>query len=199
MPAITTSERFPRANDAWEDRAEPDKMCVAWKLAYKQAHAKARVKAQAHGGTTNFGAENSATPPEAQLPLDAQHEGAGENINSLEGYFTNLAAAATNEKEILNQLVLNNTTLTTTNESLVALVKNQANDLKNLDRELTRLKKPQAQASPGTPPPFALTAKRRGITKLKIVMSSQRTKKSAPQDGTAPCDGGGPYAITVAI
>ena len=45
-----------------------------------------------------------------------------------------LATAATNEKELLNQLVLNNTTLTNSNESLVALVKKQANDLKNLER-----------------------------------------------------------------
>ena len=54
-------------------------------------------------------------------------------MNSLDGYFTNLAAAATNEKEILNQLVLNNTTLTNTNESLVALVNKKAGDLKNLE------------------------------------------------------------------
>ena len=79
-----------------------------------------------------FGATNSAAPPEAQLPLDAQHEGAGGNMNFLEGYFTNLVAAATNEKELLTQLVLNNTTLTTTNKSLVALVKKQSGDLKNL-------------------------------------------------------------------
>ena len=82
---MLTSERFPWANDAWEDRAETDKMWASWKLAYKEAHAKARVKAQAHGGNTKFGAGNSAAPSEAQLPLDAQHEGAGENINSLEG------------------------------------------------------------------------------------------------------------------
>ena len=128
--AMLTSERFPPANTAWEDRAETDKTCAAWKIAYKQAHTKARVKAQAHGGNTKFGAANSAAPPESQLPLDAQHEGAGENINSLEGYFTNLSAAATNEKENLNHLVLNNTTLTNTNESLVALFKKQANDCK---------------------------------------------------------------------
>ena len=133
LTTMLTRERFPRANDAWEDRAEIDKTWAAWKLAYKQAHAKARVNAQAHGGNTKFGAANSAAPPEAQLPLDAQHEGAGENMNSLEGYFTNLAVAATNKKEILTQLVLNNTTLTTTNESLVDLVKKQAGDLKNLE------------------------------------------------------------------
>ena len=69
-----------------------------------------------------FGAANSAAPPETQLPLDTQNEGAGENMNSLKGYFTNLAAAATNEKELLTQLVLNNTTLTTTDEGRQALV-----------------------------------------------------------------------------
>ena len=73
-------------------------------------------------------------------------------MDSLEGYFTNLAAAATNEKELLTQLVLNNTTLTTINESLMALVKKQAGDLKNLERELARLKKPQAHAIPRNPP-----------------------------------------------
>ena len=66
--AMLTSERFPGANDAWEDRAEVDKTWAAWKLAYKQAHAKARVKAQAHGGSTKFGAENSAAPQKPKSP-----------------------------------------------------------------------------------------------------------------------------------
>ena len=96
--AMLTSERFPWANDAWEDREDPDKTWVAWKLAYKQAHAKARVKAQAHGNNTKFGTANSAAHPEYQLPLDSQHEGASANINTLKVYFTNLAVAATNEK-----------------------------------------------------------------------------------------------------
>ena len=94
-------------------------------------------------------------------------------MNSLEGYFTNLAAVATNEKELLTQLVLNNTTLTTTNESLAALVKKQAGDIKNLERENARLKKtPQSQPAQGTLPPFALTAKRRVTTKQNIVTNS---------------------------
>ena len=52
---MLASERFPRANDDLEDRAELEKTWAACKLAYKQAHAKARVKAQAHEGSTNFG------------------------------------------------------------------------------------------------------------------------------------------------
>ena len=118
---MLTSERFPRANDDWEDRAELDKTWAAWKLAYKQAHAKARVKAQAHEGSTKFGAANSVARPEDPLPLDTQHKGASGDVKTLEGYFDNLAAAATNQKDVLNQLVLNNTMLTNTNESRVSL------------------------------------------------------------------------------
>ena len=95
-----------------------------------------RVKSQAHEGSTKFGAANSAARPEDQLPLNTHHEGDRGDVKTLEGYFDNLAAAATNEKDVLNQLVLNNATLTNSNESLVALVKKQAKDLKNLEREL---------------------------------------------------------------
>ena len=45
-------------------------------------------------------------------------------IKALEGYFDTLAAAAVNEKSMLQQMVLNNNTLTTSNEILVDLVKN---------------------------------------------------------------------------
>ena len=44
---MLTSERFPRANDDWEERADRDKTWPQWKSAYNRAHAKARVKAQA--------------------------------------------------------------------------------------------------------------------------------------------------------
>ena len=70
------SERSPRANENWEDRAECEKTCATWKLAYKQAHTKARVKAQAHYGSTKFGAANSAARQDAHLPLDNQLKGA---------------------------------------------------------------------------------------------------------------------------
>ena len=95
---MLTSERFPRANNDWEERAELDKTWAVWKLAYKKDHAKARAKAQAHEGSTKFGAANSAACPEDQLPLDTQHDGTSKNFNTLEGYFKNLAAAVTNEK-----------------------------------------------------------------------------------------------------
>ena len=46
--AMLTTERFPRANDDWEERAERDKTWLQWNQAYKKAHAKARIKAQAN-------------------------------------------------------------------------------------------------------------------------------------------------------
>ena len=62
--------------------------------------------------------------------------------------------------ELLNQLVLNNTTLTNSNESLVDLVKEQDNDLKNLERELARLQKPQV--STRNPPTLCAKYKKEG-------------------------------------
>ena len=118
--AMLTSERFPIVNDNWEDRAERDKTWATWKLAYKQAHAKVRVKAQATEGRTKFGAAHSAALQEAShLPLDNQLEEDSSDVKTLEEYFNNLAAAATNKKDVLKQLVLNNTTLATSNESLL--------------------------------------------------------------------------------
>ena len=62
-------------------------------------------------------------------------------IKAPKGYLKNLAAAALNEKGVLLQLVLNNTTLVTSNESLVALVKKLSGEITNLEREISRLKK----------------------------------------------------------
>ena len=62
-------------------------------------------------------------------------------MKALEGYFNNLAAAAVNEKSVLEQLVMNNTKLAVTNKHLVAMVKKLTNEIKNLERETSRLKK----------------------------------------------------------
>ena len=67
-------------------------------------------------------------------PLNNQIEEYGVGLKALEGYFDNLAATSVNEKWVLQPLVLNNTTLATSNESLVALVKKLSGDIKNLER-----------------------------------------------------------------
>ena len=77
------------------------------------------------------------TPP----PLDNQLEEEEVGIKAMEGYFNNLAAAAVNKKSVLQQLVLNKTTLTTSNEILVALVKKITGDMMKQEQEILRLKK----------------------------------------------------------
>ena len=140
--AMLTSEHFPRANDDREERAERDKTWPQRKSAYKRAHAKARVKAQANDGSAKFGAAKSAARLDnITPPLDNQLEEDGVGLKALEGYFVNLAAAAVNEKGVLQQLMLNNNTLATSKESLVDLVKKLSGDIKNLEREISRLKK----------------------------------------------------------
>ena len=100
------------------------------------------MKAQANDVSVKFGAANSdARQDTVNPPLDNQLEEGGGDPKTLEGYFDNLAAAAVTEKVVLHQLVLNNTTQSTSNKSLVALVKNLSNDIKNLEREISRMKK----------------------------------------------------------
>ena len=62
-------------------------------------------------------------------------------MKALEGYYDNLAAAAVNEKSVLEQLVLNNTKLAASNKSRVTMVKKLTGDIKNLERDNSRLKK----------------------------------------------------------
>ena len=62
-------------------------------------------------------------------------------MQTLDGYFNNFAAAAVNEKLILEQLVANNTKLAATNKNLVTIFKKQTNDIKYLGWETSRLKK----------------------------------------------------------
>ena len=79
-------------------------------------HTKARVKVQVNNGSVKFGASNSAALQEnANTPLNNQQEEDGRDLETLEGYFDNLAATAVNKKGVLHQLLLNNTTLSTNN------------------------------------------------------------------------------------
>ena len=114
---------------------------MQWKLAHNKAHAQARIKAQANDGTAKFGAENSAARQDTTRPtVNNQLEVEDGGIRAIEGYFDNLYAAVVNEKSVLQQLVLNNTMFTTSNESLVVLIKKLTGDIKNLERENSYLK-----------------------------------------------------------
>ena len=62
------------------------------------------------------------------------------NAKDLEGYFDNLAAAATNEKAVLGQLVANNTTLTETNAEMAEAIKHLQATVQMLRQEMKEFK-----------------------------------------------------------
>ena len=100
-------------------------------------------------------------------------------MKNLEGYLNNLAAAAVNEKYVLKQLVLNNTKLATSNESLVALVKKQNNDIKNLERELSHIKK-GGQARARNPPTLCANYKKEGYHQPQDCYKLAKNKDKSP-------------------
>ena len=59
----------------------------------------------------------------------------------MEGFFDNLAAAATNEKAVLAQLTDNNTKLVNMNEELAASVKKLTNENRQLQQEINTLRR----------------------------------------------------------
>ena len=65
---------------------EQDKTWIQWNLAYKKAHALARIKAQANEGTVNFGAANSAACQETRPTVENKLEVEDGGIQALEGY-----------------------------------------------------------------------------------------------------------------
>ena len=125
---MLTTERFSRTNDDQEDCAEADKNWAKWKAAYKKAHAKARIRAQANEGSVKFGVANAAATLGKTQEVET-HQGVDKGgMKSLEGYFDNLTAAANNGKSVLDKLVAKNTKLAATNKNLVAIVKKLAKD-----------------------------------------------------------------------
>ena len=142
---LFNTERFLKKNNNWEDRAEADKTSSNWKAAYKKAHTKACIKAQANKGSVKFGAENSAAILETTQGVETNQGVSEGGMKYLEEYFDNLAAAAVNQKLVIEQLVANNTKLAATNENLVEIVKELTNDIKSLKRETSRLNKTGGQ------------------------------------------------------
>ena len=145
--AMLTTEIFLRTNNNWEDRAKAGKTWAKWKAAYNKSHAKAQVKAQANEGAVKFGVANVAARFETTHEVETNHGIDKGGMKSLEGYFDNLAAAAVNEKSVLEQLVSNSTKLAATNEDLVALVKKLTNEINNLESNTSRLKKTGKQVN----------------------------------------------------
>ena len=101
-------------------------------------------------------------------------------IKALEGYFDNLAAAAVNEKSVPQKLLLNDTTLAKCNESLVALVKKLTGDIKNLERDNSRLKKGEEVSGSGTS--LCNHCKKEGYHQPEACYELDKNKDKRPPD-----------------
>ena len=75
--------------------------------------------------------------------------------------------------------MLNNTTLATSNKSLVDLVKKQQNEIKNLERELSRYNNP-TQASARNPPTLCANCKKEGYHQPQDCYELAKNKDKRP-------------------
>ena len=88
----------PRTADEWEDLDASAQIWDAWKTAYKTADMKERVRRLATGENSAHGALRQNVAPQG-TSIDNLV-----NKDDLEYYFDNLAAAATTETVVLEQL-----------------------------------------------------------------------------------------------
>ena len=110
--AMFYTQQFPSANDKLEDTDLADKTWEEWKMHFKSAGQKANVSRAALITQDQSGASHGAgllAPPDTPT-LD--------QTKVMDEYFDALAAAASTEKEILEDLVLSNTVLTKSNTKL---------------------------------------------------------------------------------
>lgn len=138
--AMLKTQQFPRVNDEWEDMPRAERTWPKWKAMYKRAQANARVKKLAADGQDQFGgmaAPGGNARGVRFAPVTAQPP---PNANELAGYFDNLAAAATNEKAVLEQLVANNATLTATNAEMADAIKHLQATVQMLRQEMKEFK-----------------------------------------------------------
>ena len=147
--SIQKLQRFPRASEKCEDITKDTQTWDAWKVLYKDAHAKALINNSALKGY-QFGAANESgvRAPLGKNKRDTKPHCAAEDeldtgggTAEMEGFFDNLVAAATNDKAVLAQLIDNNTKLVNTNEELAASVKRLTNETKQLQQEINTLRR----------------------------------------------------------
>ena len=94
---------------------------------------------QAHA-SNQFGGVAAAAGNARQLQFAPVTAPPPPTTNDLAGYFDNLAAAATNEKAVLDQLVANNATLTTTNAEMADVIKSLQANVQMLRQEVSGFK-----------------------------------------------------------
>ncbi len=113
--SILTSGHFPRPTDDWEALARNNKTWTAWKTHYRAAHIARKRQMLAAGATSSTGLANAVTGGDDPTISP-------DTFARLDRYLDNLAAAATNERTTLTQLIENNATLTANIATLTASV-----------------------------------------------------------------------------
>ena len=87
------TDRFPRANEIWDELPGANRTWDRWKAIYRKADMAKKVKNTAQGGQDHFGehgAFDKETAQEGELPQLS--------VAELDRYFSSLANAATTEK-----------------------------------------------------------------------------------------------------
>ena len=85
-------------------------------------------------GSDKFGAANAAARVHTTSKVETNNGVNEGGMKALEVYFYNLAAAAVNNKSVLELMVANNAKLAATNNELFAIVKKLSNKIKILER-----------------------------------------------------------------
>ena len=127
--AMLRTDRFPRANEIWEEFPGAYRTWARWKAIYRKANMAKNFKKTSQGGQSHFGAHgafDNVLVPEGEMPQLS--------VAELDGYFSSLAIVATIEKDILAALVKINATLTTSNVYLTATVANLQKQLANIGK-----------------------------------------------------------------
>ena len=145
-------EIFSRAEKIWEDLSKEKHDWDAWKKVYKSADSKAKLNKQSVAGQDQFSAAHDAL---RHAPQFQQANGLTRSAADLDEYFDALSVAVITDKRVLEELVKDNSALTTTNAELSASVNILIKANKKLSRRVGNLRnnnKRTCKDSPATWP-----------------------------------------------
>lgn len=150
VKATLKTGQFPRANEEWEDLEAAQKTWQKWKMIYKKAQGKERVRMKAADAAAaklaDLGRSDGQSSEQSgshEFALEASGTGQEEpfSVADLEACFDNLANAAKAERETLDELVRSNAALTKLTAELVSTNKKLANNVWDQQRQINSLKK----------------------------------------------------------
>ena len=144
--SILKPQRLSQANEKWEDLTKDTQTWEAWKVLYKDAQVKARIKKAQSRETSLVQPMRPASERQSAQTGEMQHHTARQKKirwrhDGNVGFFDNLEAAAPNYKAVLAQLADNNTNLVNTNEELAEKFKRLTNETKQLQQEINTIRR----------------------------------------------------------